>query len=71
MLGGYTAGRITGAGVQVVSIEEAFRERGFNTSYEMGTAASGSQSPTEAAAGIAAGGWVCRGCFLRAESPAT
>ena len=27
MMGGYTAGRISGAGVQVVSIEEAFRAR--------------------------------------------
>lgn len=54
MLGGYTAGRISGAGVQVVSIEEAFRDRGFNTTWALGTAATGVQNAEEAAPGIAA-----------------
>ena len=64
MLGGYTAGRISGAGVQVVSIEEAFRERGYNTTWELGTAATGTQSAEDAAAGIAAAADLAAGSDL-------
>lgn len=53
MLGGYTAGRITGAGIQVVSVEEAFRARGFNTTWVEGVSATNGQTVENAAAGIA------------------
>lgn len=53
MLGGYTAGRISGAGVRVVSIEEAFRERGCNTTWVEGVSATNGQTADDAAAGIA------------------
>jgi beta-glucosidase len=48
MLGGYQSG-----GVEVTSIEDAFRERGFNTTWVMGTAATDGQSADQAKQGIA------------------
>jgi beta-glucosidase len=53
MLGGYTPGRISGAGIQVVSIEEAFRQRGFNTTWVEGVSATNGQTAEDAVAGIA------------------
>jgi beta-glucosidase len=53
MLGGYTAGRISGAGIQVVSIEEAFRGRGYNTTWVQGVSATNGQTADDAAVGIA------------------
>ena len=48
MLGGYQSG-----GVQVASIEDAFRERGYNTTWALGTPATNGQTPNQASAGIA------------------
>lgn len=53
MLGGYTAGRISGAGIRVVSIEEAFRERGYNTTWVEGVSTTNGQTADRAAVGIA------------------
>lgn len=54
MLGGYTPGRISGAGIDVTSIEEAFRNRGYNSTWYAGVKAVNGESAADSAKATAA-----------------